>query len=90
MFLKAGLFAVGWALCGVMLMMDQAGVKTVLLFTVASWCIARAYYFVFYGAEHYVGAGWKYAGVWGIVRTLIQRHKGVAQNSGNNEDRKDV
>jgi hypothetical protein len=81
MFAKAGLFLIAWGLCGGIVVNAQGPLERLISFAVGSWCLARAYYFLFYGIEHYVQPGWRHAGVWGMVRALGSRGKGYRNKS---------
>ena len=41
-----------------------------LLLALAIWAFCRAYYFAFYVIEHYIDPGFKFAGLWAMLRHL--------------------
>ena len=68
MVVKAVLFVVMGLLAGGMVVMELPRVRTVLLLAVCIWAFARAYYFCFYVIEKYIDPGFRYAGLWSVVR----------------------
>ena len=54
--LKFVLFLLAWALCAAMVAVGSLSAR-LLAFLIGSWCIARAYYFIFHVLERYLGWG---------------------------------
>ena len=74
LFGKAALFLLAWALCAALVCLGSPA-ERLLAFLVGSWCIARAYYFVFHVLERYLGAA-PYPGLLAMLRKcLIYRNK---------------
>jgi hypothetical protein len=75
LFLLIGLGSAGlvWA--------EAPSLKCVLLLVLAIWAFCRAYYFAFYVLEKYVDPGFRFAGLWSLVRYILRRpnHKGPGQ-----------
>ena len=67
LFLLLGCLAAGWLLA------EHFTLKTCLLLAIAVWAFCRAYYFAFYVIEHYVDPGYKFAGLWSLVRYWLRR-----------------
>jgi hypothetical protein len=70
---KGFMFLFGGLLAGGLLMLEHPSLKVFLLLAVCVWCFARFYYFAFYVIEHYVDAGYRYAGLWSFVRYMLRR-----------------
>ena len=47
--------------------------KTALLLALAIWAFCRAYYFAFYVLERYVDPQFRFAGLWSVVRYILQK-----------------
>ena len=72
---KGLLFLLLGTLASVLLILDNATWKTVLLLVLAVWCFCRAYYFAFYVIEHYVDPNFKFSGLISFLRYLLRRQR---------------
>ena len=70
---KGFLFLLCGLLAGAALVLDNPGLRTVLLLALCVWCFARFYYFCFYVIEHYVDPAYRFAGLWSFVRYLLRK-----------------
>lgn len=82
MALKAGLFVLAFALCGVVVAVmhirgDRAGLWwSVGAYLLGGWCLSRSYYFAFYVITAYCDPRFRYSGVWSAVRWVMCRGDG--------------
>lgn len=79
LFLVLGLTAAG------LLIAEHRDLKTVALLAIAIWSFCRFYYFALYVIEHYVDAGYRFAGLWSFGRYLMSRRK-EAQDAQNRDE----
>ncbi len=70
--LKAALFLVIVIAASVLLLLRTPEMTSVLLLAVALWAACRCYYFAFYVLHHYVDPDFRYAGLWALLRYLLQ------------------
>jgi hypothetical protein len=75
MYLKAGLLFLGGLLASAGILLEQPSLRIALLLMVAIWCFARAYYFAFYGIQHYIDPTYRFAGLAAFARYLLNRRK---------------
>jgi hypothetical protein len=75
LYLKGALFLVLGCLAAGLLVWEHPSVRVAVLLLIAVWAFARAYYFVFYVIEHYIDGGYRFAGLWSVVRYLARRRK---------------
>jgi hypothetical protein len=76
LYLKAVLFLLAGVLSAALLILECPTLKVALLLALAIWCFCRAYYFAFYVVEHYVDAGYRFAGLGSFLRYLLSRGAG--------------
>ena len=78
-YLKGFLFLFCGGLSALSLLLDHPTLRTALLLALTVWCFARFYYFCFYVIEHYVDAGYRFAGLWSFARYVAgKRNRGRA------------
>ncbi|PWU16582.1 MAG: hypothetical protein C5B50_13395 [Verrucomicrobia bacterium] len=70
---KGFLFLLIGICCSVLLILDNASLRTVVLLALAIWCFCRFYYFAFYVIEHYVDPAYRFSGLWSFVRYLLSK-----------------
>lgn len=73
--LKGLLFLVIGITAAVLVYLDDPKWQTALLLALAIWSFCRFYYFAFYVIEKYVDPGYKFSGLFSLVRYLLQRTK---------------
>lgn len=73
LWLKGGLFVLAGCLAAAGVLAEQFHWRTALLLGIAVWSFCRAYYFAFYVIEHYIDPGFKFAGLFSVVRYLLTR-----------------
>ena len=76
-YLKGVLFLVGGMLASVVLILDNPHLRTAALLALAIWCFCRFYYFAFYVIERYVDPQFKFAGLWAMVRYLVNKRRRI-------------
>lgn len=76
MWLKGILLLVIGLTSAAILWSDTPTCKTALLLALAIWGFCRAYYFAFYVLEKYVDPQYRFAGLWSLVRHLIDKKNG--------------
>jgi hypothetical protein len=74
-FLKGGLFLLGGGLAAGLVWAEHPTLKVAALLAIAIWCFCRAYYFAFYVIEHYVDAGYRFAGLGSFVKYLWTKRR---------------
>lgn len=75
MYLKAALFLVIGTVSAALLLAVSFSWKTAVLIGLLIWFFCRAYYFVFYVLERYVGPGFKFSGLGSLLACLWLRKK---------------
>ena len=73
MCLKAVLLLLIGLLAGVLLIFQSPGWMNVGLLLLCIWGFCRAYYFAFYGIEHYIDPRFKFSGLLDFIRHLLKR-----------------
>ena len=73
--LKGLLFLLLGCLASALLIFENPSIKVALLLVVAVWAFARAYYYAFYVIEHYIGDGYKFAGLLSFARYVLRRRQ---------------
>lgn len=66
-YLKGALFLLGSVLSAGTLLLENFSWRTAVLLSVAIWCSARFYYFMFYVIERYVDPEYKFAGIGSFI-----------------------
>ncbi len=69
LFLFVGLAA------SILIVLEQPTWKIAALLAIAIWCFCRFYYFAFYVIEKYLGAAYKFSGLWSFVRYLTDKSR---------------
>jgi hypothetical protein len=82
LYAKGLLFLLGGVLSSFLILMEQPTVKVAVLLGIAIWCFARAYYFAFYVIQRYIDPGYRFSGLWSLLRYLLRRRE-----KGPNDDR---
>jgi hypothetical protein len=72
MWLKGILFLVIGVVSAGLVWLQSGSLTTALLLVAAIWAFCRAYYFAFYVLERYVDPGFRFAGLWSLVRYIIR------------------
>ena len=67
---KGLLFLVAGLLAGGLLLAAHPTLADALLLVICVWSFCRAYYFAFYVIERYVDPGFRFAGLWSLIRYL--------------------
>jgi hypothetical protein len=75
LYAKGALFVLSGVMAAGLILVEHPTIKVALLLGIAIWCFARAYYFAFYVIEHYADPGYKFAGLWSLVRYLLRKRK---------------
>jgi hypothetical protein len=75
LYAKGFLFLLGGFLAAGLLLAEAPSWKVALLFAIAVWCFARAYYFAFYVIEKYIDLTYKFAGLGDFLRYVLRRRK---------------
>lgn len=70
--LKAVLFVLCGGIAAALLLVQMPSLSNVALLLIVIWSFCRAYYFLFYVVEHYVNPGFKYAGLFALLRACWQ------------------
>ena len=73
MYLKGGLFVLIGVVACTLILLEHPDLKLAALLALTVWAFCRAYYFAFYVIEHYIDAGYKFAGLWSFVRYVLKR-----------------
>lgn len=73
LYLKALLLLVLGVLSGGLLLWTAPSLRAAALLLICVWACCRAYYFAFYVVEHYVDAGYRFAGLTSFVRYAVRR-----------------
>ena len=73
LYFKGFLFLFGGLLAFALLIAEHPTLKVGILLSISVWCFCRFYYFAFYVIERYVDANYRFAGLWSVVRYMIQR-----------------
>lgn len=73
--LKGGLFLLLGSGAAALLVLECATWKVALLLALTIWGFCRFYYFAFYVIEHYVDAGYRFAGLVSLFRHLIRSRR---------------
>lgn len=71
--LKGILFLFMGVLSSALLLIHAPSLTIAFLLGIAIWSFCRFYYFAFYVIQHYVDAGFKFAGLWDFARYMIRR-----------------
>jgi hypothetical protein len=72
---KGLLFLLVGILSSLLLILEEPSLKIVLLLALTVWCFCRFYYFAFYVIEHYVDAGYRFAGLWSFAVYLWSKRR---------------
>ena len=75
MWLKAILFLVIGVTSAALVWLEVPTLKNALILALVIWAFCRAYYFAFYVLEKYVDSDFKFAGLWSLVRYLVQNSR---------------
>ena len=75
MWLKAILFLVIGVTSAALVWLEVPTLKNALFLALVIWAFCRAYYFAFYVLEKYVDSDFKFAGLWSLVRYLVQNSR---------------
>ena len=75
LYLKGLLFLFVGLLASTILLLEHPSWWVAFLLALAVWAFARAYYFAFYVIERYIDRGYKFAGLWSLVRYLARRRR---------------
>ena len=73
LYLKAVLFVCIGIMAATLLLIEHPYLRTAVLLALAVWSFARAYYFVFYVIQHYIGPQYRFAGLIDFCRYLAHR-----------------
>jgi len=73
LYLKGGLMLLCGALAAGLLVARLPDWSSVALLALAIWGFCRAYYFAFYVIQHYIDAGYRFAGLIAFVQYLWRR-----------------
>ncbi len=62
--------------------------QTLVLLVICIWSFCRFYYFAFYVLEHYADPTFRYAGMWDLLKYLLnqQRNRGETKSSAHEPD----
>lgn len=71
-YLKGTLFLLGCALSAGTLLLENPSWRAAVLLSVAIWCAARFYYFMFYVIERYVDPEYKFTGVGSFIVYMLR------------------
>jgi hypothetical protein len=74
-YLKGFLFVIAGVIASAAIVIEVPSIKIALLLGIAIWSFARAYYFAFYVIQHYVDAGFRFAGLWSFLKYVIKRRE---------------
>jgi len=72
---KGLLFLLMGVVSALLLVLENPTLKSGLLLTLCVWAFCRAYYFAFYVIEHYVDAGYRFAGLWSFLVYLVRKER---------------
>jgi len=72
---KGLLFLLMGVVSALLLVLENPTLKSGLLLTLCVWAFCRAYYFAFYVIEHYVDAGYRFAGLWFFLVYLVRKER---------------
>jgi hypothetical protein len=75
MWLKAILFVLIGLVSAGLLLVELPTLKAAALLCLCVWAFARAYYFAFYVIERYIDPGFKFAGLFWVVRYVLSRRR---------------
>ena len=70
---KGGLFVLAGLLASTGILLIAPSLRVAALLAIAIWSFARAYYFAFYVIERYIDPGFRFAGLWSLVRYWLKR-----------------
>lgn len=73
--LKGGLFLLLGSGAAALLVLECPTWKVALLLALTIWGFCRFYYFAFYVIEHYVDAGYQFAGLVSLFRYLMRSRR---------------
>ena len=77
---KLGLMYIGYGILflviglvsAVLLVLELPTWKVGVLLVISIWCFCRFYYFAFYVLERHVDPGFKFAGLWSLIRYVVR------------------
>lgn len=75
LWIKGGLFVVAGTLAAAGILAESFSWQTALLLALCIWSFSRAYYFAFYVIEHYIDSSFKFAGLFSVIRYLMQKKR---------------
>lgn len=73
--LKGILFLIIGIACVGLLLLDNLKWQTAILLALAVWSFCRFYYFAFYVIEKYVDPGYKFSGLYSLVKYLFKKRR---------------
>lgn len=69
---KGLLFLLLGAMAATLVLVENPTLKTAGLLALSIWCFCRFYYFAFYVIEKYVDPGYRFSGLFSLVRYLVR------------------
>jgi len=80
MYVKAALFLVAGCIAALGLWIESPTLRTAALIAILVWSFCRLYYFCFYVIERYIDPGFRFDGLFSVLRYLIRKR--TAQSDG--------
>jgi len=86
LWLKGGLFVLLGGVALAVILLRHPELELAILLAIAIWAFCRAYYFAFYVLERYIDPGFRFAGLFSVMRHLARHGTSRRDNSRVGDD----